>query len=88
MHKVVNGTLRHFADDTNLLIIRKYVKKINREINYNLRLINYVLIQVKQIVTFKAKTKKITKHLSFGLSGQKIHIKTMLNTWVSLYKMT
>ena len=75
MHKAVNGTLRHFADDTNLLIIRKYVKKINREINYNLRLINYVLIQVKQIVTFKAKTKKITKHLSFRLSGQKIHIK-------------
>ena len=60
MHKAVNGTLRHFADDTNLLIIRKYVKKINREINYNLRLINYVLIQVKQRLSLlKQKQKKI-----------------------------
>ena len=60
MHKAVNGTLRHFADDTNLLIIRKYVKKINREINYNLRLINYVLIQVKQRLSrLKQKQKKL-----------------------------
>ena len=60
MHKAVNGTLRHFADDTNLLIIRKYVKKINREINYNLSLINYVLIQVKQRLSLlKQKQKKL-----------------------------
>ena len=60
MHKAINGTLRHFADDTNLLIIRKYVKKINREINYNLRLINYVLIQVKQRLSLlKQKQKKL-----------------------------
>ena len=60
MHKAVNGTLRHFADDTNLLIIRKYVKKINREINYNLRLINYILIQVKQRLSLlKQKQKKL-----------------------------
>ena len=60
MHKAVNGTLRHFADDTNLLVIRKYVKKINREINYNLRLINYVLIQVKQRLSLlKQKQKKL-----------------------------
>ena len=36
---------------------------------------NYVLIQVKDIIIFKAKTKKITNHLNFRLSGQKIHIK-------------
>ena len=60
MHKAVNGTLRHFADDRNLLIIRKYVKKINREINYNLRLINYILIQVKQRLSLlKQKQKKL-----------------------------
>ena len=41
MHKtIINETLRLFADDTNLLIVSKYVKKINREVNYNLRLIN------------------------------------------------
>ena len=41
MHKTIsNGTLRHFADDTNLLIVSKSVKDINRKVNYNLRLIN------------------------------------------------
>ena len=43
MHKAItNETLRHlhFADDTNLLIVSKSVNKINREVNYNLRLIN------------------------------------------------
>ena len=41
MHKtIINETLRLFADDTNLLIVSKYVKKINREVNYSLRLIN------------------------------------------------
>ena len=41
MHKtIINERLRLFADDTNLLIVSKYVKKINREVNYSLRLIN------------------------------------------------
>ena len=84
LHKIIaNGTLRHFADDTNLLIVSKSVKKINREVNYNLRLINDWLKANKlclnpsktEIIIFKAETKKITKHLNFRLSGQKIHIK-------------
>ena len=37
---VANGTLRHFVDGTNILTPSKSVKKINREVNYNLRLIN------------------------------------------------
>ena len=38
MHKAItNGTLRQFADNTNLLTVSKSVKKINREVNYNLR---------------------------------------------------
>ena len=81
--EITNGTLRHFADDINLLIVRKSVKKINREVNYNLRLINDWLKPNKlclntsktEIIIFKAKTKKITKYLNFRLSGQKIHIK-------------
>ena len=36
---------------------------------------NYVLIQVKQIIIFEAKAKKIIKHLNFRLNGRKIHIK-------------
>ena len=85
MHKAItNGTLRHFADDTNLLIVCKSVKTINREVNYNLRLlINDWLKANKlsfnpsktEIIIFKVKTKNITKHLSLRLSGQKIHIK-------------
>ena len=68
MHKAItNGTLRylHFADDTNLLIVSNSVKKINREVNYNLRLINDWLKANKlslnpsetEIIIFKAKTK-------------------------------
>ena len=38
MHKAItNATLRQFADNTNLLTVSKSVKKINREVNYNLR---------------------------------------------------
>ena len=80
---ITNGTLRHFADDTNLLIVSKSVKKINREGSYNLRLINDWLEANKlslnpskiEVIIFKAKTKKITEHLKFRLSGQKIHIR-------------
>ena len=84
MHKAItNGTLRHFADDTNLLIASKSVTKVNREVNYKLRLINDCLKANKlslnpsktEIIIFKEKTKKITKYLNFRLSGQKIHIK-------------
>ena len=84
MHKTItNGTLRHFADYTNLLIASKSVKKINREVNYNLRLMNDWLKTNKlclnpsktEIIIFKAKTRKITKHLNFRFSSQKIHLK-------------
>ena len=37
---VANGTLRYLVDDTNLLTLSKSVKKINREVSYNLRLTN------------------------------------------------
>ena len=40
MHKAIKaGTIRHFADDTNLLIIDKSMKKINQKVNYNMKLI-------------------------------------------------
>ena len=68
MHKTItNETLRHFADDTNLLIVSKSVKKIHREVNYNFRSINDWLKANKlccnpskiEIFIFKAKTKKL-----------------------------
>ena len=84
MHKAItNGTLRHFADDTNLLIVSKSVKKINREVNYNLRLTNDWFKAKKicrnpsktEIIIFKAKTKKSYKTSQFQISDQKTYIK-------------
>ena len=84
MHKAItNGTLRHFADDTNLLTVSKSVKKINREVNYNLRLTNDWFKAKKicrnpsktEIIIFKAKTKKNYKTSQFQISGQKTYIK-------------
>ena len=73
----------HFADDTNILILSKSVKKINWEVNYSLTLKNDWLKGNKlclnpsktEIIIFKAKTNKNKKNLDFRLSGQKIHIK-------------
>ena len=77
MHKAItNGTLRHFADDTNLLIVSKSVKKINREVNYNLRLTND-WFKAKKICRnpSKTETKKNYKTSQFQISGQKTYIK-------------
>ena len=84
MYKAItNGTLRHFADDTNLLIVSKSVKKINREVNYNLRLTNdWFKAKIicrnpskTEIIIFKAKTKKNYKTSQFQISGQKTYMK-------------
>ena len=80
MHKTItNGTLRHFAGDANLLIVSKSFKKINREVNYNLRLINDWLKASKaclnssktEIIIFKAKTNKIYKTSQFQIKWPK-----------------
>ena len=67
MHKTItNGALRQFEDDTNILIISKSVKKINREANYNLRFLNdwlktnkLCLNPSKTLLFSKQKEKKI-----------------------------
>ena len=77
---ITNGTLRHFADDTNLLNINKFVKKINREVNYNLRLMNDWLEANKLCLSpskasqFQIKWPKIShknnvKYLGITISG-------------------
>ena len=69
MHKTIsNETLRHFSDDTNLLIVSKSVKDINRKVNYNFRLIQDWLEANKlclnpskaDIISFQEKTRKTT----------------------------
>ena len=47
------STVHHFADETNLVLSDKSLKKINKHINYDLKLLNtwqtkFPLMQVKQ----------------------------------------
>ena len=72
----------HFADDTNLLLVDKSLKKINKHVNHNLALISVWLRANKislntgktGIVLFRSKRKTITKKLNFRISGQNIPI--------------
>ena len=72
----------HFADDTNLLLVDKSLKKINKHVNHDLALITVWLRANKislntsktKIVLFRSKRKTITKKLNFRISGQNIPI--------------
>ena len=72
--------LHHFADDTNLLLSDKPLKKINKHINHDLKLLNIWLRANKilnasktEIILFRPKSQSnITKHLNFRISGQYI----------------
>ena len=81
LHKAVEfSSVNHFADDTNLLLIDKSLKKINIPINRHLKLTvdwiraNKVSLNASktEIVLFKPRNKKITKQLHFCVTGQKI----------------
>ena len=84
---IIHNQVHHFADDTNFLITRKSLKKINKYVNHDLRLLCHWLrankisllrfMRVKpetEIIIFKRKNKQIQKHLNFRVSGQKIEI--------------
>ena len=76
----IHSKVQNFADDINLLFVNKLLKKINRFINYDLTLINKWLRANKvslnttktDILIFRAKNKRITKHLNFRISEQKV----------------
>ena len=81
LHKNVEfSTVHHFADDTNMPLIEKSLKKLNRHINRDLKLVvewiraNKLSLNTSKtdLVIFKSRNKKITKHLNFRISGQKI----------------
>ena len=79
---IIHNQVHHFADDTNFLITRKSLKKINIYVNHDLRLLCHWLRANKislnasktEIIIFKRKNKQIQKHLNFRVSGQKIEI--------------
>ena len=73
--------VRHFADDTNLLLVYNSLKKINKHINHDLKLLttwlraNRISLNTSktEILLFIPKSKRnITKHLNFRISGQYI----------------
>ena len=81
LHKAAEfSSARHFANDTNLLLIVKSLKKINKHINRDLELTvdwiraNKLSLNASktEIVLFKPRNKKITKQLNFRVSGQEI----------------
>ena len=79
---VKSSKVHHFADDTNLLLINKSLKKINSLINHDLTLLvqwlraNKISLNTSktEIVIFRSKHKIITKHLNFRISGEKIKL--------------
>ena len=80
LHKAVEFSwIHHVSDDANLLLIDKLVKKINKHINGDLKLTvdwiraNKLSLNASKtdIVLFKTRNKKISRHLNFRVSGQK-----------------
>ena len=81
LHKVVEfSSVHHFADDTNLLLIDKSLKKINEHISRDLKLTvgqiaaNKLSLNASktEIVLFKPRNKKFAQQLNFRVNGQKI----------------
>ena len=78
---VKNSKVHHYADDTNLLLTEKSLKKINKQVNQDLALIcrwlraNKISLNTSktEIIIFRPKQKQITKHLNFRISGQTIN---------------
>ena len=77
---IKHSTTYHFADDTSLLCSGKSMKKINKQINEDLRNVvhwlrcNKISLNASktEIIIFKNKNKPIKKNVNFRLSGQKI----------------
>ena len=69
---IQHSSVRHFADDTNLLYTSKYLKKINKHINHDIKHLcqwlrsNKIFLNASktEIIIFKTKLKTITKHLN------------------------
>ena len=74
------SSVHHFADDTNFILTDKSMKRINKHINRDLKLVvesiraNKLSLNTSktELVIFKSKNKIVTKHLNFCISGQKI----------------
>ena len=81
LHKDIEfSTVHHFADGTNMLLVEKWLKKLNKHTNRDLKLVvewiraNKLSLNSSktELVIFKSRNKTITKNLNFCRSGQKI----------------
>ena len=74
------SSVHQFADDTNLLVVEKSLKQLNKKVNRNLKLTvewvraNKLSLNANktEIIIFKPRNKMITKHFNFRLSDHKI----------------
>ena len=82
LHQAIEkSSVHHFADDTNLLLIDKSLKKINKYISRDLKcIVDWIRAKLSlntsktEIVLFKTRNKIITKCLNFCISRQKIEL--------------
>ena len=67
------SSVHQFADDTNLFVVEKSLKQLNKKVNRYLKLIieglrpNKLSLNAKKtkIIIFKPRNKTITKHFNF-----------------------
>ena len=74
------SSIHQFADEKNLLVVKNWLKQLNRKVNRDLNLTSEWVRANKlslnanknEIIIFKPRNKTISKHNNFWLSGQKI----------------
>ena len=74
LHKNIKfSTLHHFADNTNILLVEKSLKKLNKHMNRDLKLVEWIganklslNTSKTELVIFKSRNKTITKNLNFA----------------------
>ena len=92
LRRAIEHKSLHFTDNTDILLINKPLKKINKYINCHLKLLcqcirgnNFSLNAGKtEIIIFRIKYQVITKHLNFNVSNQKIN-RTISGTYPGLF---
>ena len=81
LHKAIkNSDVYHFADDTSLIHSSTSLKKLNKNINHDLKLLcewlraNKISLNASktELIIFRTKQKTISKNLNFRISGQKL----------------
>ena len=74
------GSIRHFADDTNLIIKNNPAKKLTRDLNMELRSLSKWLMANKislntsktELIIFRSKWKKIDYDIKIKMNGKKL----------------